>query len=68
MANLYLGRAFQAQGRNEDAQSYYEAYLDQNPNDSKVLYELGQISFEAGAYEQAVSWFEEGMACKKRDE
>ncbi|MDE6888549.1 MAG: tetratricopeptide repeat protein [Eubacterium sp.] len=64
MANLYLGRVFQAQGRNEDAQSYYEAYLDQNPNDSKVLYELGQISFEAEAYEQAVSWFEEGMACK----
>ena len=63
-ANLYLGRVFRAQGRNEEAQSYYEAYLEENPNDSKVLYELGQIAFQAGEYEQAVTWFEEGMACK----
>ncbi len=64
MANLYLGRVFQAQGRNEEAQSYYEAYLEENPNDSKVLYELGQIAFQADDYAQAVTWFEEGMACK----
>lgn len=64
MANLYLGRVFQAQGRNEEAESYYETYLEENPNDSKILYELGQIAFEEGDYEHAVSWFEEGMACK----
>ncbi len=64
LANLYLGRVFQAQGKNEEAKSYYEAYLEENPNDSKVLYELGQIAFENTDYEQAVSWFEEGMACK----
>lgn len=64
MANLYLGRVFQAQGRNEEARSYYEAYLEENPNDSKVLYELGQIAFIGTDYEQAVTWFEEGMACK----
>lgn len=63
-ANLYLGRVFQAQGRKEDAKSYYEAYLEENPNDSKVLYELGQIAFENEDYEQAILWFEEGMACK----
>lgn len=63
-ANLYLGRVFQAQGRNEEAQSYYEAYLTENPNDSRVLYELGQIAFEEDDYEQAIAWFEEGMACK----
>lgn len=63
-ANLYLGRLFQAQGKNEEAQSYYETYLEETPNDSKVLYELGQIAFEDGDYEQAISWFEEGMACK----
>ena len=63
-ANLYLGRVFQVQGRNEDAKSYYEAYLEENPNDSKVLYELGQIAFENEDYEQAILWFEEGMACK----
>jgi len=50
-ANLYLGRVFQVQGRNEDAKSYYEAYLEENPNDSKVLYELGQIAFENEDYE-----------------
>ncbi|MDE7313866.1 MAG: tetratricopeptide repeat protein [Eubacterium sp.] len=63
-ANLYLGRVYQAQGQNEEARSYYEAYLEENPNDSNVLYELGQISFKEENYEQAVSWFEEGMACK----
>ncbi len=63
-ANLYLGRVFQAQGKNEEAKSYYEAYLEENPNDSKVLYELGQIAFENEDYEQAIAWFEEGMACK----
>lgn len=64
LANLYLGRVLKAQGQKEEAGSYYETYLEQNPNDSNVLYELGQISFEEGEYEQAVSWFEEGMACK----
>lgn len=64
LANLYLGRVFQAQGRNEEARSYYTAYLEENPNDSKVLYELGQIAFKEADYEQAVTWFEEGMACK----
>ena len=64
MANLYLGRVFQAQGRNEEARSYYKAYLEENPNDAKVLYELGQIALQEADYEQAVTWFEEGMACK----
>lgn len=63
-ANLYLGRVLKAQGQQEEATAYYEAYLEENPNDSKVLYELGQISFQEENYEQAVSWFEEGMACK----
>ncbi len=63
-ANLYLGRVFQAQGKNEEAKSYYQAYLEENPNDSKILYELGQIAFENKDYEQAIAWFEEGMACK----
>lgn len=63
-ANLYLGRVYQAQGQNEEARAYYEAYLEENPNDANVLYELGQISFQEGNYQQAISWFEEGMACK----
>ncbi len=63
-ANLYLGGVLKAQGQQEEATAYYEAYLEENPNDSKVLYELGQISFQEENYEQAVSWFEEGMACK----
>ncbi len=63
-ANLYLGRLFQAQDKGEEARSYYEAYLQDNPNDSKVLYELGQIAFLQGNFEEAVSWFEQGLSCK----
>ena len=43
-ANLYLGRLFQAQDEGEEARSYYEAYLQDNPNDSKVLYELAHMA------------------------
>lgn len=63
-ANLYLGETYQAQGRYEEAKTYYEAYWKANPQDSKVLYELGLLAFEEGSYHQAVSYFEQGMSCK----
>ena len=54
-----------AQGQQEEATAYYEAYLEENPNDSKVLYELGQISFQEENYEQAVSWFEDNVISRR---
>ena len=29
-----------------------------------MLYELGQIAFLQGNFEEAVSWFEQGLSCK----
>ncbi len=63
-ANLYLGRLFQAKGDSEEAETYYEAYMQDNPGDSKVLYELGQIAAAQGDYSEAVSRFEQGMECE----
>lgn len=63
-ANLYLGETFRAQGKKEDAKAYYEAYAKDHPQDSKVLYELGNLAFEEGAYNEAVSYYEQGLSCK----
>lgn len=63
-ANLYLGETLRVQGRNEDAAAYYEAYAEENPDDSNVLYELGRLAFEEGSYNQALAYFEDGLACK----
>lgn len=62
--NLYLGEAIRAQGRDEEAGEYFEAYAEENPSDTKVLYELGKIAFEDGSYHQALAYFEQGMSCE----
>ncbi|MCI8447407.1 MAG: tetratricopeptide repeat protein [Eubacterium sp.] len=62
--NLYLGEAVRAQGREEEAGEYFEAYAQENPNDTKVLYELGRIAFEDGSYHQALAYFEQGLSCE----
>ncbi len=61
-ANLYLGDAARALGNKDEASSYYQVYAQEHPEDSKVLYALGEMEFEDGAYEQALSYFEQGMA------
>lgn len=63
-AELYLGRLFQAKGDSGQSANYYEAYLQDNPNDSAVLYELGQLAFVQGEYDKAVTWFDQGMGCE----
>lgn len=64
LADLYLGRLFQAKGDSEEAENYYESYMQDNPNDSRVLYELGQLAAAQEEYTKAVSWFEQGMECE----
>lgn len=64
LANLYLGEAASALGSSEEAKGYYDAYIKEHPDDAKVLYELGRIALEEGAYHQALSYFEQGLAGK----
>ena len=61
-ASLYLGDAARALGNKEEAGAYYQTYAKEHPEDSRVLYALGEMEFEDGAYEQALSYFEQGMA------
>lgn len=63
-ANLYLGKACRAQGKNDEAAAYYAEYAKDSPGDSNVLYELGQLAFEEGSYNQALDYFEEGLSGK----
>lgn len=63
-ANLYLGETAKALGSSEDAKAYYEAYAEEYPDDSKVLYELGRLASEEGSYNQALSYFEQGLSGK----
>ncbi len=62
-AALYLGRAEAALGKSEEAANYYEAYAKENPDDPQVLCALGQLKFEEGMYDQALLYFEQGLAC-----
>ncbi len=61
-ANLYLGGALKAQEKYDEAKACYEAYAKKNPEDTKVLYELGEIAFIQSDYEQALAYFEQGLA------
>ncbi len=63
-ANLYLGDAAVAQGKNEEARAYYEAYVDKYTDDSRVYYALGSLEFQDESYEQALSYFKQGLSCK----
>lgn len=62
-ANFYLGETARAQGENEEAKSYYEAYTADQADSARTYYALGKIAFEKEDYEQAVSYFEKGLAC-----
>lgn len=64
LADLYLGRLFQARGDSEQSQNYYESYLQDHPNDAAVLYELGSLAFSRGEYDKAVTWFDQGLGCE----
>lgn len=61
---LYLGEAIRAQGRDDEAAEYFEEYVKEHPTDTKVLYELGELAFEEGAYDQAFTYFEQGLSCE----
>ena len=64
LADLYLGRLFQARGDSEQSQNYYESYLQDHPNDAAVLYELGSLAFSRGEYDKAVTWFYQWLGCE----
>jgi tetratricopeptide (TPR) repeat protein len=60
-AQFYLGLVADAQGKTEDAVSYYQTALKRNPNDSAVYNKLGLISDRAMKFDQAIAQFERSV-------
>ncbi len=61
-ANLYLGDTARALGDSEEADRYYQVYIQKFPDDSGVLYKLGSLKFEDAAYDEAISYFDQGLS------
>lgn len=64
-ANLYLAKAYDAQGESEIAESHFKSYIAAVPEDAVALNELGEIMLEKEHYADAVSYFEKGLACEQ---
>lgn len=62
-ALLYLGKIYHKVGNNTQALLTFLEYLETNPNDSSVYNEIGLLKLESEEYEEALTYFQEGIAC-----
>ena len=62
-ANLYLAKSYDDMGDKVTAEGYFKTYIAAVPADAVALNELGEIMLEKGLYADAVSYFEQGLAC-----
>ncbi len=62
IANLYLAQTYEAQGDTENAQAYYESYVNSGAADSQAMNALGQIEMEKGDYASALTYLEQGLS------
>lgn len=62
LANLYLAQVYEATGNTEDAQTYYEAYVNSGEADSTAMNALGEIEMAKGNYSGALTYLEQGIA------
>lgn len=63
-ANLYLAKTYDEMGDSATAEEYFKTYIAAVPADAVALNELGEIMLEKGQYAEAVSYFEQGLACE----
>ena len=62
IANLYIAQTYEAQGDSENAQAYYESYVNTGAADSQAMNALGQIEMEKGDYASALTYLEQGIS------
>ena len=62
LALYYLGLTYEAKGDTESAESYIQKYLDSGIATSYDLYELGTEEMAEGDYEQALVYYNAGLA------
>lgn len=56
-ANYYLGQTYSKMGDAENAQAYFQAYLDSGEADSYDLMNMGQAQMDDGHYDTAITYF-----------
>lgn len=63
-ANLYLAKSYEDKGDPATAEGYFKTYIAAIPADAVALNELGEIMLAKERYEEAVLYFEQGLACE----
>lgn len=63
-ANLYLAKCHEAMGDGSTAEGYLKTYIEAVPADAAALNELGEIMLGKEQYAEAVSYFEQALACE----
>ena len=63
-ANLYLAKSYDDMGDTATGEGYLKTYIEAAPADAIALNELGEIMLGKELYAEAVSYFEQGLACE----
>jgi tetratricopeptide (TPR) repeat protein len=62
MAVLYLAQVYEAMGQPEQAQTMYDAFLQQNAGNAEALNDLGTKQMEVGNFDKALEFFQAALA------
>ncbi len=60
-ANLYLAQAYEALGDAGQSEACIAAYVEEYPQSSVAFNQLGRKEMEAGNYQEAAAYFQEGL-------
>lgn len=61
-ANLYIAQVYEAQGDSENAEVYYQNYVNSGAADSEAMNSLGEIEMAKGNYSGALTYLQQGIA------
>jgi tetratricopeptide (TPR) repeat protein len=64
-ANFYLAEAYEALDDPDNADLYFQAYLDAGTADSYELCEVGTLLLNRGDYEHAIEYFQSALALEE---
>ncbi len=62
-ADFYLGKIYMATGDTTQAFLTFQQYLNANPNNGDIYNQLGMMRLQAGAYQEALTYFQSGLGC-----
>ena len=62
IANLYIAQVYEAQGDSENAEVYYQNYVNSGAADPEAMNSLGEIEMAKGNYSGALTYLQQGIA------